>query len=324
MASRTGGDNATAVGTDASAAGNAVAFGMQAYANGVSASAFGKGSNASGGGSLALGSLAEATSFLSVAVGSGARAGSGGFTSTALGALSNATALQSVALGTSAVADRDYTVSIGNGTMRRQLVNLAAGTEDTDAVNLSQLYPLASALGGGADFNGAFFTPPTYVIQSNNYNNAGSAFNAVNNALTDINQRIVNAGGIQGERGASAYEVAVQNGFAGSEGDWLSSLQGSDGATGPAGPEGPAGPGLGVLNSVRYDDDSHAQLTLTVRADRVSNVADAVEAGDAVNLGQMQAGDAATLIWRRTMPMRAMPTRLKRPTATRTTPPPRH
>lgn len=43
--------------------------------------------------------------------------------------------------------------------------------------------------------------------------------------------------GIEGMKGLSAYEVAVENGFEGTEAEWLESLQG-----GPQGPEGPAGP----------------------------------------------------------------------------------
>ena len=42
--------------------------------------------------------------------------------------------------------------------------------------------------------------------------------------------------------GLSAYEVAVDNGFTGSEEDWLDSLVGPAGPTGPAGADGPAGP----------------------------------------------------------------------------------
>ena len=39
-----------------------------------------------------------------------------------------------------------------------------------------------------------------------------------------------------GENGLSAYEIAVANGFEGTEKEWLNSL------VGPRGPEGPAGP----------------------------------------------------------------------------------
>ena len=48
--------------------------------------------------------------------------------------------------------------------------------------------------------------------------------------------------------GASAYDIAVENGYLGTEEDWVASLQGepgetgSIGATGPPGPVGPAGP----------------------------------------------------------------------------------
>lgn len=46
----------------------------------------------------------------------------------------------------------------------------------------------------------------------------------------------------QGKDGKSAYETAVENGFAGSVEDWLESLKGTAGETGPAGPQGEAGP----------------------------------------------------------------------------------
>ncbi|MGB0457199.1 MAG: hypothetical protein ACPGGH_02625, partial [Chitinophagales bacterium] len=47
--------------------------------------------------------------------------------------------------------------------------------------------------------------------------------------------------GPAGSDGASAYQVAVNNGFVGTEADWLNSLEGADGATGATGPQGPAG-----------------------------------------------------------------------------------
>jgi hypothetical protein len=51
-------------------------------------------------------------------------------------------------------------------------------------------------------------------------------------------------GGGAGADGASAYEVAVANGFVGTEVEWLASLvgpAGADGAQGPQGIQGPAG-----------------------------------------------------------------------------------
>lgn len=47
--------------------------------------------------------------------------------------------------------------------------------------------------------------------------------------------------GPQGPEGKSAYEVAVDNGFEGTEEEWLESLKGETGATGPQGPKGDTG-----------------------------------------------------------------------------------
>jgi hypothetical protein len=51
--------------------------------------------------------------------------------------------------------------------------------------------------------------------------------------------------GPQGEVGLSAYEVALDNGFEGTEAEWLASLvgpQGAKGDTGDTGPQGDVGP----------------------------------------------------------------------------------
>lgn len=48
--------------------------------------------------------------------------------------------------------------------------------------------------------------------------------------------------GPQGEIGFSAYTVAVNNGYIGTEAEWLASLEGPQGPQGEIGPEGPQGP----------------------------------------------------------------------------------
>lgn len=51
--------------------------------------------------------------------------------------------------------------------------------------------------------------------------------------------------GPKGEDGKSAYEIAIEKGFIGTEEEWLSSLvgpQGEQGIQGPAGPQGEQGP----------------------------------------------------------------------------------
>ena|SRR5690625_11558 len=50
------------------------------------------------------------------------------------------------------------------------------------------------------------------------------------------------AGGGAGEPGKSAYEIAVEHGFVGSEEEWLESLKGEKGDKGDKGDTGPQGP----------------------------------------------------------------------------------
>ncbi len=53
--------------------------------------------------------------------------------------------------------------------------------------------------------------------------------------------------GKDGADGKSAYQLAVESGFEGTEAEWLASLHGETGATGATGAPGPAGPpGAGV------------------------------------------------------------------------------
>jgi len=59
--------------------------------------------------------------------------------STAMGANATANADNSVALGAGSVANRANTVSVGDVGSERQITNVAAGTQGTDAVNLNQL-----------------------------------------------------------------------------------------------------------------------------------------------------------------------------------------
>ena len=49
------------------------------------------------------------------------------------------------------------------------------------------------------------------------------------------------AGGGVGEPGKSAYEIAVEHGFVGTEEEWLASLKGEKGDRGPQGPKGDKG-----------------------------------------------------------------------------------
>ena len=152
------GDNATAIGTmtNIDAKYNAShddwrKAGAQSTAIGAYAGSWGLASTAVGGYSKAEGILATAIGYHSQAnVDYG----------TALGDYSEVTAGWGVAIGASSIADRESgvvgafapegadsltwranggAVSVGSATLTRQITNVAAGTADTDAVNVSQL-----------------------------------------------------------------------------------------------------------------------------------------------------------------------------------------
>ncbi|EBH3080650.1 trimeric autotransporter adhesin SadA [Salmonella enterica subsp. enterica serovar Minnesota] len=69
----------------------------------------------------------------------GVDANAQGADSVAIGSGSISAAENSVALGTNSVADEANTVSVGSSTQQRRITNVAAGVNNTDAVNVAQL-----------------------------------------------------------------------------------------------------------------------------------------------------------------------------------------
>ncbi len=144
------GEAATALGWNAQASGkNSTALGASASATAEGATAIGYGSTASGVASTANGMNSVANGDYSAAFGTGAKTSAA--YSTALGAGASATAANSVALGYNSVADRANTVSVGSVGNERQITNVADGTADTDAANMSQVRKvgaMAAAISG--------------------------------------------------------------------------------------------------------------------------------------------------------------------------------
>ncbi|WP_039599232.1 ESPR-type extended signal peptide-containing protein [Ralstonia sp. A12] len=208
------GTSATALGNLANAAANAVAIGASANAGTVAGNiAVGNLANASGARSIATGVNAEASGANSIALGStdndAFRARATGSNAIAMGVNARgtadngiavgqnadvqATATGSVALGSGSIASAANTVSIGNTTTQRKLVNMAAGTQATDAVNVSQLTPVVTALGGGAsiDPNTGAVTGPTYNLTNGGpQTTVGGALAALDNGLSTANGNI--------------------------------------------------------------------------------------------------------------------------------------
>jgi autotransporter adhesin len=77
----------------------------------------------------------------------------------------------------------------------RELTGVAAGTTDASAVNLSQLKPVAAALGGGAqiDADGSF-SGPTYHMQGGTQSTVGDALGSLDSGLSTLQQNMASGG----------------------------------------------------------------------------------------------------------------------------------
>lgn len=132
-----------------------------------------------------------ATGSKSAAGGSGAVASAAN--SIALGNNANAIADDSVALGNGSVADRTNTVSVGAVGAERQIANVAAGTANTDAVNVKQLN---TATMGNVKYD----TNPDGSVNSSSLTlNAGGSAAAIHNVANGVaSGDAVNYGQLQG------------------------------------------------------------------------------------------------------------------------------
>ena len=161
--------NTVAIGTDVSAtAESAIALGRKTNASGLSStavgplakasgkysSAFGMNTSAANEGSLALGNGASATVDNGVALGSGSKANVGSGTPGFNPHASRNDPYTNLSGNT--LTSTWGAVAVGDGTNTRQIIGVAAGTNDTDAVNVAQLKALNLAFttdGNAGDVN---------------------------------------------------------------------------------------------------------------------------------------------------------------------------
>ena len=196
------GDNSVALGASASAKDDGtIAIGSYGStpteASGNRALAIGSATKANGLESIAIGSRVNSTSQYSIAIGT--RANASAVKSVAIGPDSRATVDGGVALGRDSVANveggvtnKGYNpninrtdnysgltgnvltsttgaVSIGNGTtVTRQLTGLAAGTKDTDAVNVAQLKSVNLAFSGNVNTGNVNIANSTLGLKGDN------------------------------------------------------------------------------------------------------------------------------------------------------------
>ena len=211
-------DKAIAFGTTATATGNSsiafganalggetnsIAFGVEAKARKTDAIAFGSHANASKENSIAFGSNAQALHENVITIGKDSKATKKGAMTIGESAQSNAN--NSLALGNGTIINQEdiknknakYTndgfeiengvVAIANKGKERRLVNLAAGREDTDAVNVKQLSEVNDNLAksiAGPNYNG-------YTVDSNGlYTYKAPDFEIKNQTLHTVKEAV--------------------------------------------------------------------------------------------------------------------------------------
>lgn len=174
--------------TNSTSTGGGIAIGESATSSGIQSIAMGYNATASNSqlGQIAIGSGANTTGDKSIAIGYGASTSGNQTGQLALGVSASVTAANGVALGSGSVASRNSwdaaatnvyvptgadstavnatkatqnygAVSVGSSgttTINRQIINVAAGSADTDAVNVAQLKAVTSLITstGGQNF----------------------------------------------------------------------------------------------------------------------------------------------------------------------------
>ena len=274
-------NNSTVIGASATVAAtsdNSVSIGYNSRAGGDNNGSFN---------TLAVGAYASAISAGSVAIGYGSIVAAGATNGMALGLNSTVTSANGVAIGYGAVANRANVVSVGNATRQSQIINVAAGTSSTDAVNVSQLSSMAAAIGGGAAVNpDGTVKRPSFTIGGETYSDVGSALaaSAGNSVQYDTSEHAApDAGRCRRYKSRSSLSN-VANATSSTDAVNLSQLQ-SMGMT--------VDSNGNVVNSfVAYDDSTKTKLTFggvgAAEPVKLSNVANATSSTDAGNLSQLQ------------------------------------
>ena len=312
--SRSTGSGSVALGAGASATGTgAVAFGS-GVATGTSALALGNGTNASGNNAVAAGFNARAAGVNALALGNTARANAAdslafgtsaqvdplATNSIAIGRQSSVTgtALNSVALGASSVADRLNSVSVGSTGQQRQIIYVARGTANTDAVNVSQLKDAVAAFGGNASVGAdGSIVNPTYTIGGTTYRNVGDALDALS--------------ALGGGGGSDPLAVTYGKNSDGTPNFEVVTLKGADGTTlsnvkagvadkdavnvsqlKDSGLIGGDGKAIAAVTYDRNADGTPNYRSVTLgdgtNPTQLKHVANATEDSDALNLGQLK------------------------------------
>ncbi|MFW2106254.1 ESPR-type extended signal peptide-containing protein [Acinetobacter guillouiae] len=268
---------------------------------------------------IAIGNNAQALSQGSIAIGSGAYANSSssvdGTGAVAFGNDAVAIGKNSFALGAQASVVEDNTVSFGHaigddkytsgtkaGTWTTdrfmRVANIANGYKNNDAVNVSQIKPLATALGTTVDATTGVVAPPSYTITKTD----GTSYAAVNTvpaALNNLNSEITKAITFAGNTGTSANKLGSTLNITGT-GSTTGSYTGNNLKTSVSGStvsiqmaEAPVFTGtvtagnLATGGTLSVTGVSNLNGGANLNSQKITNVAAGTATGDAVNFGQL-------------------------------------
>ncbi|WP_321793579.1 YadA family autotransporter adhesin [Caballeronia sp. J97] len=156
-----------------------------------------------------------------------------GVHATAMGANANASADNSVALGANSVADRANTVSVGSAGSERQITNVAAGTQATDAVNLSQLNLAAAQAQSYTDSRVANLQGQINNVASTAYGGIAAAMAAAGLPQPTAPGKTMVA--IAGARYASASGAAIGISYVTQDERWVVKASGNTSSSGNVG-----------------------------------------------------------------------------------------
>ncbi|WP_242680988.1 YadA-like family protein [Paraburkholderia hospita] len=233
----------------------------------------------------------------------------GGVNTLAIGTNILASGSNSVTLGyASADGGMANVVSVGSSKLQRRIINVAAGTQNTDAVNVSQLSGVTAALGGGATVNAdGSIKKPTYTVQGTTATDVGTAISKLDGAVSNVSNNVtnltqnfnnvVNGGGIKyfhasstlADSSASGAEsVAIGGGAIASGANSVALGSGSVASSGSLGVKGFAPDNAALTAGTAFGELS---IGTSGKERRITNVAAGYNATDAVNVSQLMAED---------------------------------
>ncbi|MCT8678537.1 hypothetical protein KZ406_11325, partial [Glaesserella parasuis] len=253
--------NAVAVGATAKAGPYSAAYGYGAQARGIGAVAVGESAIANQAGGVALGNSSSVNVANGVALGSFSSADTKGGIEGAKQTFSVIEEASTVENGFKSTESPDIgAVSVGrslawknfNKPIKRQITNVAAGTQDTDAVNVAQLKSLTMQIGGDNGSGKVGIWSGTLTVKGENgitsHANGSTITVRLEQELKDKIDKIAAMGKlIQSTKNELNGDLTItytdgshdtiKKGEKGDRGE-----KGERGETGPAGPRGPEGP----------------------------------------------------------------------------------